>query len=326
MLAIVRRFVQRKKIYYIVVMGPTGVGKTSFINTASGSDLRVGRGLESETDRVQFSKPINLGDDEVTLVDTPGFDDTTIPEAETLTTIAEFLKRSYLNREVLLGVVYLHRISDNRMGGTALRNFKMFRELCGPTALSNCVIGLSMWDEVSEEIRSARFQELCSKEIFFKPAIDAGAQALPYRSTRESALDLLQRLVKKQPKTLLIQYELVEERKLLRDTGAGIALLGDLAEKQRKQQEQLLEMRRELEEAIKQNNEEDIKELEEARSDVERINEHLVTQQKTLRERGVSADGASDAHADINANLSRWRRPLSKIGLMAKALLGMRHS
>jgi len=65
-----------------------------FINTASGSDLRVGRGLESETDHIQFSQPIHLGDFEVKLVDTPGFDDTTIPEAETLTTIAEFLKRS----------------------------------------------------------------------------------------------------------------------------------------------------------------------------------------------------------------------------------------
>jgi len=202
----------------------------------------------------------------------------------------------------------------------------MFRELCGPEALENCVIGLSMWDEVGEEIRSARFQELCTKEIFFKPAIDDGALALPYKSTNKSALELLQHLVKKQPKTLLIQHELVEERKLLRDTRAGIALLGDLAEKQRKQQEQLLEMRRELEEAIRQNNEEDIKELKEARNDVERINEHLVTQQKALRERGVSADGAgSDAHADGNANLGRWRRPLARIGLMAKALSGMRH-
>lgn len=44
----------------IAVMGPTGSGKTSFINLVSGSDLRVGRGLQSCTSTVQVAPPFQL--------------------------------------------------------------------------------------------------------------------------------------------------------------------------------------------------------------------------------------------------------------------------
>lgn len=92
------------------VMGPTGVGKTTvserphwpppiilrinqFINDASGSQLRVGIGLESQTYAVELSKQFSLEKSQVTLIDTPGFDDTTRSDAEVLKAIAEFLAR-----------------------------------------------------------------------------------------------------------------------------------------------------------------------------------------------------------------------------------------
>ena len=96
------------------VLGSTGAGKTTvwqyteyyesllltscsqFINTASGSNLRVGFGLKSCTDNIETSRPFKLGAHTVTLVDTPGFDDTNKSEAEILRIIAFELEKQYV--------------------------------------------------------------------------------------------------------------------------------------------------------------------------------------------------------------------------------------
>ena len=93
-------------------MGATGSGKTSvsgmysaaiarnllgcpqFINLASGSSLRVGMGLESCTAEVKLADVFTLDGRPVTLIDTPGFDDTTKSDAEILKMIAAFLVTS----------------------------------------------------------------------------------------------------------------------------------------------------------------------------------------------------------------------------------------
>ena len=90
-------------------MGATGSGKTSvsrvrlvkvgsdspaclqFINIASSSNLRVGMELESCTAEVQVTDKFTLDDRLVTLIDTPGFDDTSKTDTEILKLIALFL-------------------------------------------------------------------------------------------------------------------------------------------------------------------------------------------------------------------------------------------
>ena len=90
-------------------MGATGSGKTSvssvglaitignsfnflqFINLASGSNLRVGTGLDSCTAEVQLANKFTLDGRSVTLIDTPGFDDTVLSDSDILEMIAAFL-------------------------------------------------------------------------------------------------------------------------------------------------------------------------------------------------------------------------------------------
>lgn len=62
-----------------------------FINLISGSDLRVGGGLESCTSSVQMAQVFELDGRSVTLIDTPGFDDTSKSDSEILRMIAAFL-------------------------------------------------------------------------------------------------------------------------------------------------------------------------------------------------------------------------------------------
>ena len=62
-----------------------------FINLASGSKLRIGLGLESCTAEVELADEFTLDGRSVTLIDTPGFDNTSKSDIEILKIIADFL-------------------------------------------------------------------------------------------------------------------------------------------------------------------------------------------------------------------------------------------
>ena len=74
------------------------------------------------------------------LIDTPGFDDTELKETDILRKIAAWLGDAYDSEIRLSGLVYLHRISDPRMPGSAKRNLHMFQRLCGPQCLQGVVL------------------------------------------------------------------------------------------------------------------------------------------------------------------------------------------
>ena len=67
---------------------------TQIINLASGSDLTVGEGLESCTYDVNVGLDFELDGRCVTLIDTPGFDDTNRSDTDILATIAVHLEKA----------------------------------------------------------------------------------------------------------------------------------------------------------------------------------------------------------------------------------------
>ena len=74
-----------------MTMARSSPGWLQFINRASGSDLRIGMGLESCTAEVKLANEFTLDGKGVILIDTPGFDDTTKSDTEILKLIAAFL-------------------------------------------------------------------------------------------------------------------------------------------------------------------------------------------------------------------------------------------
>jgi hypothetical protein len=70
----------------------------------SGSRLQIGKHLESCTSDVQISDPFELDGQIINLIDTPGFDDTTLSEHSILNLIAAFLFKSYVPF-ILLGFI-----------------------------------------------------------------------------------------------------------------------------------------------------------------------------------------------------------------------------
>ncbi|TFY83407.1 hypothetical protein EWM64_g598 [Hericium alpestre] len=243
-------------------MGATGSGKTTFINLVSGSDMRIGRGLTSCTSDVQLAPPFEFDGHRITLIDTPGFDDTNKSDTDILKLIALFLSTSYEQGMKLTGVIYMHRISDVRMGGVSRRNFSMFRQLCGDSTLKNVVIVTNMWGQVEREVGEEREAELRDNEIFFRPVLEKGAQLLRHENTRESGQTIMQYLLENRPEALRIQRELVDQHLDISETAAGETLSRELMEQARKHRQELKLLQEEMQAAIKAKDEETRKELE----------------------------------------------------------------
>ena len=64
------------------------------MNEVSKSHLKVGDGQKTVTTEIQLSEEFELDGQRVVLIDTPGFDDTTMSETMVLKLIAAFLETS----------------------------------------------------------------------------------------------------------------------------------------------------------------------------------------------------------------------------------------
>jgi len=254
----------------IAIMGVTGSGKTSFANLASGSDdLKVGTDLNSCTSEIQLSKPFTLDGRKVVLIDTPGFNDTEISDSEVLRMITAFLERTYEKGVRLTGIIYFHRISDERFTGMDVRNFGVFRKLCGEQTLKNVVVMTNMWGNVTPEVGDAREQQLST--VFFKLAIEGGAQSLRHVKTTESAHAVIRAILNNHPLALQIQEELVDQRMEFSRTAAGEEIHRTLNEHAEKLEDKIKELQSALEAAEKRERE-TRQELEE---EVRRLRERL---------------------------------------------------
>jgi len=214
----------------ILVMGPTGVGKSTFINTALGREIMaVGYEIESctvniDTARVDTSTLLPefpwLKNRRLLLVDTPGFDDTFADDCEILERIAKWLKASY-RTQLLGGIIYLHNISDNRFTGTARKNLVMFNRLCGEGAISQVVLGTTMASRLSDAEAAKRLARL--KEAHWKDMMDKGAQVFECDKVQLTALNLVKAILGRFQETtvLAIQHELVDKHKIIPETEAG---------------------------------------------------------------------------------------------------------
>lgn len=150
----------------------------------------------------------------------------------------------------LSGAIYIHRISDVRMGGTSTRNFKLFRGLSGDAMLRNVVIVTNMWSQVALDVGQAREEELKSDHDFFKPVLDGGAQIKRHDNTSTSARDIVCSIAFKDPLPLRIQMELVDEHKVITETAAGAELGRELHEQATRYEEERCRLQDEMNEGI----------------------------------------------------------------------------
>ncbi|KIK51368.1 hypothetical protein GYMLUDRAFT_981606 [Collybiopsis luxurians FD-317 M1] len=220
------------KYNLIAVMGPSGAGKTTFINAVSNSNLPVGSGLEPCTKELQLSLPFEMYRQRFQFIDTPGDEDN-----NTLRVVSEFLTK---NEAPLAGVLYFQSISNPRVGGLSRRNMRIFHDLCGDAAMNKVAIIVTGSDPLSD----VRELELRESPKFFRSAIQGGAQFFRFNGTTESARQIVSQMVDisgEEKLALRIQEELRNAGGKLSKTTAAVQL-----------ESQLIGVMREYEEVVEE--------------------------------------------------------------------------
>jgi predicted GTPase/exonuclease VII small subunit len=227
----------------IAFMGPTGSGKSNLIDTLTGQPgRRAGSYLESCTTEVRAVRLFNhsVYGDRLVFVDTPGFDDTNKSDLEILEMISKWLQKVYEKSIKLAGIVYLHRITDNRMAGSPHRNLRMFGELCGDQAVKKVVLVTTMWDKAyslapgKQKDQDREQEKLVSREKdlferYWKTMIDHGASTARFTNSSHSAWNIIEVILSHQEaEVLLLQEEIVDLKRALNETQAGKTLYSDL--------------------------------------------------------------------------------------------------
>ncbi|EKM78785.1 hypothetical protein AGABI1DRAFT_15253, partial [Agaricus bisporus var. burnettii JB137-S8] len=177
------------------IMGPTGAGKSTFVKIATGSEnVEIGHTLRSSTQHIRTIRCHNpLRHRDVVFADTPGFDDDTRSDTEILTEVADWLKQTYQAGVKLSGILFLHRITDNRMTNTLVRNLDMFENLCGNGAFSNVRFVTTHWDQLKDNNQGIKNEgELCKK--YFNTFLCGGSQVHRFQSSFASAWQIINSL------------------------------------------------------------------------------------------------------------------------------------
>jgi hypothetical protein len=239
----------------------------------------------SETSEVATHSYMHTSNVRVMLVDTPGFEDSRegVSDVDILQQIVEFLGSRgsatpcHRNDDIsdsrlrkLSGLLYLHRISDPRVGKVARRNLRMFKKLCGDKALKHSVIVTTFWGSVSERDGLRRERELCADETLFKALLENGARVMRHNFKTRSAMDIMEHVVGMPPVVLQVQTEL-SSGLALKDTAAGQDMSEHIRELQQKYQRELKDLRSELEKAAKDGNRALMAELTTERSRLEKM-------------------------------------------------------
>lgn len=198
------------------------------------SDVSIYQGKYNDTTKIYF-------------VDTPGFDDTHRSDSSILREIADWLSQAYGNDFKLTGIVYLHRIMDVRLGGSAMKNLRMFKKLCGENELQSVVLATTWWSSVDKVTGEQREQQIRTRDDFWAGMIAKGSKMFRQDRDAQSAREIVDYLVqKKKPVVLKVQEEMVDENKTLDETSAGIEVDTELAEQKKHLEAELRRVQEEM--------------------------------------------------------------------------------
>ncbi|PPR04717.1 hypothetical protein CVT24_011839 [Panaeolus cyanescens] len=212
----------RSEDIVIVMMGPTGTGKTTFIESFIGRE-RGHRLAAGTVDVLCVKIPIQETQRNLILVDTPGFDDPDKNDAEILDIIAKWLESTYRRGIMLTGLIYFHRITDIRHDVGIQNTMNIFHRLVGPSAVEQVALVTTMWNDIRDkQIGVEREEQLVNNH--WRPLIKLKAMTGRLDSeNRETAIDTMRSILGRgtKPIVLQLQDELVNKKKSLPSTSAG---------------------------------------------------------------------------------------------------------
>lgn len=159
------------------------------------------------------------------VIDTPGFDDTNRPAIEVLEEISDFLAAPHAAGIPLKGILYLHKITDNRITATSKMYLSILESLVGEAAIPNLILVTTMWGHLNDKYRGVgmrREQELMDQ--YWQPFAEKGSYVAQFDGSQESAYSFIWQLLAMDSVVLQIQKEIIQEKKSVAETTAGVKL------------------------------------------------------------------------------------------------------
>ncbi|KAI6010108.1 hypothetical protein EDC04DRAFT_2581171, partial [Pisolithus marmoratus] len=164
-----------------------------FVNKATGSQEEPGADkLEPCTQGIRELTANSPDGKRYVFFDTPGFDDPRPSEDDVLRMIADWLEKKYGRDVKLTGIIYTHRINDNRMSGSVCENRCLFARLCGDHFAQRVRLVTTMWDnENPKNTETYKTRASRLEGDIWKPLISEGARHEKFFNTPESAWDIV---------------------------------------------------------------------------------------------------------------------------------------
>ncbi|MCJ1385883.1 hypothetical protein MMC17_009007 [Xylographa soralifera] len=184
----------RRPPAYILLLGVTGAGKSTLIQKATSvEDIVIGEDMDScTTDVAEYVAMFE--DQDVYLIDTPGFDDGTRSDIEVLKNIASYVNGIYAEGKRLSGVLYLHDITLERMRGSGFQNLEMLPRLVGQDKLGFITLVTTHWGHLRDANQEERNEtQLATNDRYWKPLLAGQPPAQMHRflNTADSAWEII---------------------------------------------------------------------------------------------------------------------------------------
>lgn len=213
-------------------------------------------------------------------------------DTDVLKQLAFWLGEAYKTTVQLSGIIYLHRITDDRMSGSSLRNLTMFKKLCGENAFQHIKLATTMWKNLngpnlSYDTGVAREKELLDRKEWWGLMCERGSSVVRHDGTKECAMEMIEDLIQRRnqggPVVLDIQKEMVDDKLSLEETAAGQAVDKELHIAKQKFEEQIADLQESYDEALKDRDEQLAELLREQREDLEKKLQRAGEAQENLK-------------------------------------------
>ncbi|KAF9044016.1 hypothetical protein BJ165DRAFT_1478991 [Panaeolus papilionaceus] len=187
-----------QNIRLVILMGATGAGKSAFVETLSpGKSLGISKDtIYSVTQNAILYKIQNLQhwDDQVIIMDTPGFLDPGMSESRIVALIRQQFESVYKNANgVVTSILYFHPISEVRLAHSRGQAIDLLRAVTASLKSLTINFVTSMWNNVATakmEQTNRRLEDL--KFELFKRAKKLHINVTKFECTMESSLFILE--------------------------------------------------------------------------------------------------------------------------------------
>jgi hypothetical protein len=152
---------------------------------------------------------------------------------EILETIVTWMaNKGYLEKYKLDGLIMLHPITMNRVGGTERRRTRLLQKILGEHAYKRIIIATTMWEDMkSEEAMQSRLEGRKAEGGVWGELVGKGTRIVQHQNNQPSAHNIIRQIIKTSDKLgklePLLQTELKTNPRVVR-TSAGKEVKGEI--------------------------------------------------------------------------------------------------